>query len=84
MHGILRPPFQELTLASRSRFLKSPLNISINNHVLFRQVTLNNKRRRDKTASEFADSLMSYLGQKSERSSASYETFQQSLRKRAE
>ena len=47
-------------------------------------MTLNNKKRRDKTASEFADSLMSYLGQKSERSSASYKTFQQSLRKRAE
>ena len=44
------------------------------------QVTLLNKRRRDKTAAEFADALMSYLGRKSDRSILRYELFQQSLR----
>ena len=43
-------------------------------------MTLLNKRRRDKTAAEFADALMSYLGRKSDRSILRYELFQQSLR----
>ena len=41
-------------------------------------MTLLNKRRRDKTAAEFADALMSYLGRKSDRSILRYESFQQS------
>merc|ERR1712010_39749 len=47
------------------------------------QVTLPNKRRRDKTAAEFAEALMSYLGRKSDRSIMNYESFQQSLRELA-
>ena len=43
-------------------------------------MTLLNKRRRDKTAAELADALMSYLGRKSDRSILRYELFQQSLR----
>ena len=47
------------------------------------QVTLPNKKRRDKTAAEFGESLMSYLGRKSDRSTMNYESFQQSLRELA-
>ena len=47
------------------------------------QVTLQNKRRRDKTAAEFAEALMSYLGRKSDRSIMNYESFQQSLKELA-
>ena len=39
-----------------------------------------NKKRRDKTAAEFGDALMAYLGKKVDRNVMEYETFQQSLR----
>ena len=39
-----------------------------------------NKKRRDKTAEEFGDSLMTFLGRKVDRSVMEYTTFQQSLR----
>ena len=49
---------------------------------LFRvQVTLPNKQRRDKTATEFGESLMVYLGKKGSRSNLEYQNFKQSLEK---
>ena len=39
-----------------------------------------NKKRRDKTASEFGDALMTFLGKKVDRSITEYIVFQQSLR----
>ena len=39
-----------------------------------------NKKRRDKTAAEFGDTLMTYLGRKANRSVMEYDTFKQSLR----
>ena len=44
------------------------------------QVTLKDRKRRDKTAEEFADSLMAYLGKKGDRTVMEYETFRRSLR----
>ena len=44
------------------------------------QVTQPNKKRRDKTAAEFGDSLMSYLGRKAERTFFEFTTFQKILR----
>ena len=44
------------------------------------QVTMANKKRRDKTALEFAESLMAYLGRKADRKVVEYESFRQSLR----
>ena len=44
------------------------------------QVTQPNKKRRDKSAAEFGDALMAYLGRKADRSVMEYETFQQCLR----
>ena len=38
------------------------------------------KKRRDKTAQEFADSLMCYLGKKADRTVMEYSSFQQGLR----
>ena len=46
-------------------------------------MTLPNKKRRDKTAAEFGDSLMAYLGKKAERTSKDYASFQSSLRELA-
>ena len=47
---------------------------------LFRiQITLSTGKRRDKTAIEFVDSLMSYLGRKKDRTTLEYDKFQQSL-----
>jgi hypothetical protein len=43
-------------------------------------VTQANKRRRDKTAQDFGESLMSYLGRKADRTVSEYTTFQRSLR----
>ena len=49
---------------------------------LFRiQVTLPNKKRRDKTASEFGESLMAFLGKKAESAAMEYNLFKSSLRK---
>ena len=45
------------------------------------QVTLPNRRRREKTAVEFGESLMAFLGKKMEDNSLEYSTFQASLRK---
>ena len=44
------------------------------------QVTLENKKRRDKTALEFAEALMAYLGKKADRAVVEYELFSKSLR----
>ena len=44
------------------------------------QVTMNNRKRRDKTAEEFAESLMVYLGRKADRMVMEYQTFKDSLR----
>ena len=43
-------------------------------------MTMANKKRRDKTALEFAESLMAYLGKKADRKVVEYESFRQSLR----
>ena len=49
---------------------------------LFRvQVTLPNKKRRDKTPEEFGDALRSYLGKRSEVMNLEYQTFEESLSK---
>ena len=49
---------------------------------LFRvQVTLPNKKRRDKTAEEFGEALVAYLGKKSDVINLEYETFKSSLAK---
>ena len=49
---------------------------------LFRiQVTLPNKKRRDKTNMEFVDSLMSFLGKKAESTAMEYNLFKTSLQK---
>lgn len=49
---------------------------------LFRvQVTLPNKKRRDKTPEEFGDALRSYLGKRSEVRNLEYQTFEESLSK---
>ena len=49
---------------------------------LFRiQVTLPNKKRRDKTTMEFVDSLMSFLGKKAESTAMEYNLFKTSLQK---
>ena len=45
------------------------------------QVTLPTKKRRDKTAEEFAISLMAYLGKKAEKASMEYNIFKTSLEK---
>ena len=45
------------------------------------QVTLPTKKRRDKTAAEFATSLMAYLGKKSDRACMEYTMFKSSLDK---
>ena len=44
------------------------------------QVTLPTKKRRDKTANEFGESLMCYLGRKADRAVMEYQTFQATLR----
>ena len=44
------------------------------------QVTMDNKKRRDKSALEFTESLMAYLGKKAERKVVEYESFKNSLR----
>ena len=44
------------------------------------QVSMANKKRRDKTALEFAESLMAYMGKKADRKVVEYESFRQSLR----
>ena len=49
---------------------------------LFRiQVTLPNKRRRDKTSTEFGGSLMAFLGKKAKSAAMEYNLFKSSLRK---
>ena len=49
---------------------------------LFRiQVTQPNKKRRDKTAEEFGEALMVYLGNKGSRENLEYEKFKESLEK---
>ena len=45
------------------------------------QVTLPSKKRRDKTESEFGESLMVYLGKKSDKSVIEYTKFKESLEK---
>ena len=45
------------------------------------QVTLPTKKRRDKTADEFAASLMAYLGKKSDKATMEYNMFKNSLEK---
>ena len=45
------------------------------------QVTLPNNRRRDKSAKEFGDSLMAFLGKKAESAAMEYNLFRSSLRK---
>lgn len=45
------------------------------------QVTLPSKKRRDKTASEFGESLMVFLGKKSDKSVIEYTKFKESLEK---
>ena len=45
------------------------------------QVTMPNKKRRDKTVHEFGESLMVYLGKKSDKSVIEYERFKESLEK---
>ena len=47
------------------------------------QVTLPSKKRRDKTATEFASSLMAYLGKKADRATMEYNLFKNSLEKYA-
>ena len=44
------------------------------------QVTMDNKKRRDKTALEFVESLMTFLGRKADRGVVEYESFSNSLR----
>ena len=44
------------------------------------QVTLKDRKRRDKTSLEFSESLMAFLGKKSDRTVMEYESFRQSLR----
>ena len=44
------------------------------------QVAQINKKRRDKTAREFGESLMVYMGKKADRTVAEYSSFQRSLR----
>ena len=49
---------------------------------LFRiQVTLPNKKRRDKNPQEFGEALMAYLGKRSEVKTMEYKTFEESLTK---
>ena len=43
------------------------------------QVTLPNKKRRDKSAVEFTDSLMAYLGRKTNKKAFDYHLFSKSL-----
>ena len=45
------------------------------------QITLPTKKRREKTADEFAESLMAYLGKKSEIATMDYSKFKLSLTK---
>ena len=49
-------------------------------HLFKIQVTLPNKKRRDKFATEFAEALMASLGRKADRCVMEYEMFQQCLR----
>ena len=44
------------------------------------QITQANKKRRDKTAIEFGESLMVFLGKKGDRAVLEYSCFQKSLR----
>ena len=53
-------------------------------YLLNLKVTMPNKKRRDKTAEEFGDALMIFLGKKVDRSAMDYDTFQQSLRELAQ
>ena len=45
------------------------------------QVVLPNKKRRDKTSTEFGEALMVFLGKKADRSIMEYSAFQNSLTK---
>ena len=45
------------------------------------QVTMPNKKRRDKTSEEFGESLMVYLGKKADKTVIEYEKFKESLEK---
>ena len=45
------------------------------------QITLPNKKRRDKTANEFAESLTAYLGNKEARCDVEYDEFKKSVDK---
>ena len=45
------------------------------------QVTMPNKKRRDKTVNEFGESLMVYLGKKSDKAVIEYTKFKESLEK---
>ena len=45
------------------------------------QVTMPNKKRRDKTVQEFGESLMVYLGKKSDKAVIEYKKFKESLEK---
>ena len=45
-----------------------------------KQVSLPDKRRRDKTSAEFGEALMVYLGRKADRTLMEYTTFQNKLR----
>ena len=45
------------------------------------QITLPNKKRRDKNAYEFSESLMAFLGRKSSKSVIGYSVFKESLEK---
>ena len=45
------------------------------------QITLPSKKRREKTAQEFADSLMAYLGKRSDKATMEYSMFRISLAK---
>ena len=71
---------EDLGVSSKYFLLSSFCILKFLLETIILQVTLLNKRRRDKTAAEFADALMSYLGRKSDRSILRYELFQQSLR----
>ena len=45
------------------------------------QVTMPNKKRRDKTANEFGESLMVYFGKKSNKADIEYKKFKKALKK---
>ena len=81
MNSDLDPKVKQARLKKEVQFARDSSTTLPRVDPLFKiQVTMADRKRRDKTAKEYAESLAAYLGKKSDRAVLEYESFRQSLR----